>query len=628
LIILIMESEVADTEVEQVQTSEEIDVSTSTPPKSPDPYPRIVVAIEEEDEDKNEIHESSTSKDSPKENHAVPENAENVSSKTETATEQKKEITAFEELSSDDEDNICITIGDVKPTLPTANFRQMGQKSGNARYSNKLDIDSTGTYNGTPIFDVDIATIEAKPWREPGADVTDYFNYGFTEETWQTYCERQKRLRTEFGPANANKAYFNSIPSLNAPPRLGGPIPTITSLPPPPVAFSAVLSSDSDRQSTEKSSSTFNKMKMADQNSRFACEDAEEEPSPGSGQGNGDSKTKEPLPSSTMLAAPPCVPPHGLGIPPGFPPAVVPPVPGLGVPPGVPPPNLAGPPPHFGAPPPPGIGFAGFPFPPPCRPPFPPRGYAGFNQPEQESGRQHSPPYSDKSSNGDDEPLRYGYSKRSEMDPSRHGGVYHGSQGSTRRSRSPPGLSHIYSRYRSRRRSRSPSRLSPEMYCLDEVAPDVDSHSSNTYARESRSSYYRRRSSGGPDDSSMYPGNGSTYGNSNSTNAAGVSEHRRRSRDRARSSRDHSSSRRRRDEESSSKRKKRHSSRSRRDRSHDSARRSGSYHKSKKAKDSHRSRSRDRDSSSKRRKKSKVSSSRRGGGGAENEPVRGSSDRH
>ncbi|KRY77654.1 Pre-mRNA 3'-end-processing factor FIP1, partial [Trichinella pseudospiralis] len=614
LIILIMESETADTEVEQVQTSAEIDASTSSPAKNEGDYPRIVVTIEEEDQDNNELNESSTSKDSPKENHAVPENVEDASSKTEAATEQTKEINAFEELSSDDEDNICITIGDVKPTLPTANFRQMGQKSGNMRYSNKLDIDSTGTYNGTPIFDVDIATIEAKPWREPGADVTDYFNYGFTEETWQTYCERQKRLRTEFGPANANKAYFNSIPSLNAPPRVGGPIPTITSLPPPAVAFSAFLPSESDRQSTEKSSSTFNKIKMTDKNNRFACDDAEEEPSPG--KGNGDSKTKEPLPSSAILAAPPCVPPHGLAIPPGFPPTVVPPVPGLGVPPGVPPPNLAGPPPHFGAPPPPGIGFAGFPFPPPCRPPFPPRGYAGFNPPEQESGRQHTPTFSDKSSNGDDEPLRYGYNKRSEMDPSRHGGVYHSSQGGSRRSRSPPGLSHIYSRYRSRRRSRSLSRLSPEMYCLDEVAPDVDSLSSNTYARESRSSYYRRRSSGGPDDSSMYPGSGSTYGNSNSTNAAGGSEHRRRSRDRARSSRDHSSSRRRRDEESSSKRKKRH------------ARRSNSYHKSKKSKDSHhRSRSRDRDSSSKRRKKSKASSSRRGGG-AENEPVGASSDRH
>lgn len=30
-----------------------------------------------------------------------------------------------------------------------------------------------------------------------GADITDYFNYGFTEDTWQQYCEKQRRLRIE-----------------------------------------------------------------------------------------------------------------------------------------------------------------------------------------------------------------------------------------------------------------------------------------------------------------------------------------------------------------------------------------------------------------------------------------------
>ena len=30
-----------------------------------------------------------------------------------------------------------------------------------------------------------------------GADITDYFNFGFTEETWAQYCDRQRRLRAE-----------------------------------------------------------------------------------------------------------------------------------------------------------------------------------------------------------------------------------------------------------------------------------------------------------------------------------------------------------------------------------------------------------------------------------------------
>lgn len=37
--------------------------------------------------------------------------------------------------------------------------------------------------------------MDDKPWRKPGADITDYFNYGFNEETWRAYCERQKQMR-------------------------------------------------------------------------------------------------------------------------------------------------------------------------------------------------------------------------------------------------------------------------------------------------------------------------------------------------------------------------------------------------------------------------------------------------
>ena len=30
-----------------------------------------------------------------------------------------------------------------------------------------------------------------------GADLSDYFNYGFTEESWKQYCEKQRRVRME-----------------------------------------------------------------------------------------------------------------------------------------------------------------------------------------------------------------------------------------------------------------------------------------------------------------------------------------------------------------------------------------------------------------------------------------------
>lgn len=33
-----------------------------------------------------------------------------------------------------------------------------------------------------------------------GADVTDYFNYGFDEFTWTAYCSKQTNLRNEYNP--------------------------------------------------------------------------------------------------------------------------------------------------------------------------------------------------------------------------------------------------------------------------------------------------------------------------------------------------------------------------------------------------------------------------------------------
>ena len=35
-----------------------------------------------------------------------------------------------------------------------------------------------------------------------GADITDYFNYGFTEETWRLYCDKQRKMRYEVQQLN------------------------------------------------------------------------------------------------------------------------------------------------------------------------------------------------------------------------------------------------------------------------------------------------------------------------------------------------------------------------------------------------------------------------------------------
>jgi pre-mRNA 3'-end-processing factor FIP1 len=69
--------------------------------------------------------------------------------------------------------------------------------------TSKLDINAQPPYNGTPInkipMESDLLPTD-KPWRKPGADVTDYFNYGFDEFTWTAYCQKQEGLREEFSP--------------------------------------------------------------------------------------------------------------------------------------------------------------------------------------------------------------------------------------------------------------------------------------------------------------------------------------------------------------------------------------------------------------------------------------------
>jgi pre-mRNA 3'-end-processing factor FIP1 len=67
---------------------------------------------------------------------------------------------------------------------------------------------------GKPIteveIDADLAEHE-KPWRRPGADTTDYFNYGFDEFTWSTYCLRQKTMEDAIAEQKAENTQFERM---------------------------------------------------------------------------------------------------------------------------------------------------------------------------------------------------------------------------------------------------------------------------------------------------------------------------------------------------------------------------------------------------------------------------------
>ncbi|XVE97490.1 hypothetical protein REPUB_Repub03eG0024200 [Reevesia pubescens] len=47
------------------------------------------------------------------------------------------------------------------------------------------------------IFDVDIDSFEEKPWKYPGVDLSDFFNFGLNEESWKYYCKQLGQYRLE-----------------------------------------------------------------------------------------------------------------------------------------------------------------------------------------------------------------------------------------------------------------------------------------------------------------------------------------------------------------------------------------------------------------------------------------------
>ncbi|XP_068606926.1 pre-mRNA 3'-end-processing factor FIP1 isoform X2 [Brachionichthys hirsutus] len=108
--------------------------------------------------------------------------------------------------SDDDDDDVRVTIGDIKTGAPqyipygappvNLNIKSTGSRPyGQGTKLKGVDMDAPGSINGVPVQEVEMESFEEKPWRKPGADLSDYFNYGFNEDTWKAYCEKQKRLR-------------------------------------------------------------------------------------------------------------------------------------------------------------------------------------------------------------------------------------------------------------------------------------------------------------------------------------------------------------------------------------------------------------------------------------------------
>lgn len=44
------------------------------------------------------------------------------------------------------------------------------------------------------IFEVDVDSFEEKPWKLPGIDVSDFFNFSMNEDSWKGYCKQLVRI--------------------------------------------------------------------------------------------------------------------------------------------------------------------------------------------------------------------------------------------------------------------------------------------------------------------------------------------------------------------------------------------------------------------------------------------------
>lgn len=95
--------------------------------------------------------------------------------------------------------------------------------------TSSIDVNATPTWDpaGKLITDVDIDADLAehtKPWRLPGTDQTDFFNYGFDEFTWTQYCLRQQNMASTIDNQKAETKQFEmmltggGMPGQAAPP--------------------------------------------------------------------------------------------------------------------------------------------------------------------------------------------------------------------------------------------------------------------------------------------------------------------------------------------------------------------------------------------------------------------------
>ncbi|XP_056621183.1 pre-mRNA 3'-end-processing factor FIP1 isoform X2 [Triplophysa dalaica] len=122
----------------------------------------------------------------------------------------------YQESESESDDDVCVTIGDIKRgsqslSLGSGSISLNIKTSVSGSKSRGLEVDAEGN-----LLEATGETFEEKAWRKPGADLSDYFNYGFNEDTWKVYCDKQRRLRMNLeilSLGSSNKIMVHPNPS-------------------------------------------------------------------------------------------------------------------------------------------------------------------------------------------------------------------------------------------------------------------------------------------------------------------------------------------------------------------------------------------------------------------------------
>jgi len=112
-----------------------------------------------------------------------------------------------------------------------------------AIHASTIDVNANPTHpaTGKPLlstdFDSDFLAEDEKPWRRPHTDLTDYFNYGFDEFTWASYCLKQQEVRKEVTDQKKQLEDMQAFLTMGGLPALpGGPAAAPTQSVPAPTS--------------------------------------------------------------------------------------------------------------------------------------------------------------------------------------------------------------------------------------------------------------------------------------------------------------------------------------------------------------------------------------------------------